>query len=55
MLYVIDTTFKQSRVTAHYREIFAANNAAQAVADAVKYVSAHYSDEIVNVEVEKEI
>lgn len=55
MLYVIDTTFKQSRVTAHYREIFAANNAAQAVADAVKYVSTHYSDEIIKVEIEKEI
>ena len=55
MLYVIDTTFIHSRVTAHYREIFAANNAAQAVADAVKYVSANYSDKIIKVEVEKEI
>ena len=55
MLYIVDVTFKDClRATAHFREAYMADNAAQAMMDAIKSVSVKYSSDITKVEIEKE-
>lgn len=56
MLYIVDVTYKLGRrATAHFREAYMAENAAQAMMNAIKYVSAEYSTNITNIEIEKEV
>lgn len=56
MLYIVDVTFKEGRrATVHFREAYMAENAAQAMMDAIKSVSAEYSEDITKVEIEKEV
>ena len=57
MLYIVNVTFKDGclRATAHFREAYMADNAAQAMMDAIKSVSAEYSSDITKVEIEKEV
>lgn len=56
ILYIIDVTFKEGRrATAHFREAYMAENAAQAMMDAIKSVSAEYSADITKVQIEMEV
>lgn len=56
MLYIVEVTFKDClRATAHFREAYMADNAAQAMMDAIKSVSVKYSSDITKVEIEKEV
>lgn len=56
MLYIVDVTFKEGRrATAHFREAYMAENAAQAMMDAIKSVSSEYSADITKVQIEMEV
>lgn len=56
MLYIVNVTYKPGRrAMGQFREAYMAESAAQAMMNAIKYVSAEYSTNITYVEIEKEV